>query len=210
MISENVGTSVMRVKKPTCLLFRSARAHALLHAQEGTTALEFAFIAPVFLLIISGVIEFSMIMLTTSTMESATNSTSRLGKTGYTPGATTRAQAIIDSVNNRTASLLDRNKINITSKVYSDFTKVGKPEPCINPVNPPCTGVAGVNYVDTNGNGSWDQDMGAVGLGNAGDVVVYTVTYPWPIMSPLMRPILGSTYNITVRSVVRNEPFNGG
>lgn len=202
-----MGNFAMRAALKHCTTLHTVSKHSLVRSQDGATALEFAFIAPVFLLIISGVIEFSMIMLTTSTMESATNATSRLGKTGYVPGGTTRQQAIIDSVSTRTASLLDKNKITITSTVYSDFTKIGQPEPCLNPVNPPCNGAVGVNYVDTNGNGSWDSDMGLAGLGNAGDVVVYTVSYPWPIMSPLMRPMLGNTYNITVRSVVRNEPF---
>jgi len=177
--------------------------------EEGVTAVEFAFVAPVFLLLISAVIEFSLVMFTTSVMEGATNSTSRLGKTGYTPAGFTRGEAIINAVKDRTASLLDPAKITIDSKVYSDFSKVGKPEPCVNPVNPPCSGTAGVNYVDVNGNGNWDQDMGAAGLGNAGDIVVYTVTYPWAIMSPLMHPMLGSIYNISVRSIVRNEPFSG-
>jgi Flp pilus assembly pilin Flp len=179
----------------------------LLRDERGVTAVEFAMIAPVFLLIISGIIEFAMIMFTTTVMESATNSTSRMGKTGFNPSGVTRQQAIIDSVANRTAGLLNAGLITITSQVYSDFSKIGQPEPCINPINPPCGGTPGVNFNDINGNGTWDSDMGSAGLGNQGDIVVYSVTYPWNIMSPIMRPFLGSVFNITVRSVVRNEPF---
>jgi hypothetical protein len=67
-----------------------------------------------------------------------------------------------------------------------------------------------VNFVDVNGNGQWDDDMGKAGLGNPGDVVVYTVTYPWPIMTPLMKPIIGNSITLTARSVVRNEPYGTG
>ncbi|MBY0407901.1 MAG: pilus assembly protein [Rickettsiales bacterium] len=176
--------------------------------QDGVSALEFALIAPVFLFLLSGIIEFSLIMLTNTVMESAAHATSRLGKTGFDPSGMTREQAILNSITSRTASLLDPERIVMTSTIYPDFSSVGRAEPCINPVNPPCGGAPGVNYSDVNGNGTWDSDMGAAGLGDDGDVVVYSVTYPWPIMSPLMQPIFGSIYNITVRSVVRNEPFN--
>ena len=69
---------------------------------------------------------------------------------------------------------------------------------------------AGVNFQDINGNGVWDQDMGIAGLGNPGDVVVYTVSYPWQIMTPVVQGIIGNTFNISARTVVRNEPYNGG
>lgn len=193
---------------PVRLPYKLSDIRRLLRREDGITALEFALIAPVFLLIVSGILEFSLIMFTTTVMESATNTTSRLGKTGFSPSGVSRQQAIVSSVATRTAGLLDPERIAITTRVYADFDDVGAPEPCISPANPPCGGVAGVNYVDVNGSGSWDADMGMAGLGNAGDVVVYAVTYPWPVMTPLMRPMLGGTYDITVRAVVRNEPFD--
>lgn len=197
----------MPVNKPA---YATPTHRAFWREADGVTALEFAMIAPVFLLIITGILEFSMIMFTTTVMESATNSTSRMGKTGYNTPGVTRQDTIINSIKSRTAGLLDPTKITITSKVYSDFASVGKPEPCISPVTPPCPGTSGINFTDINGNGSWDSDMASVGLGDEGDVVVYSVTYPWPIMSPLMVPMLGSIYNITVRAVVRNEPYGSG
>ncbi len=187
-----------------------ARLHTrrtLLQDQQGITALEFAMITPVFLLMILGIIEFSMIMYANTILESATNSTSRLGKTGYDPSGVTRQQAILNSINSRAAGLLDTSKITLTTKVYSDFNRIGDPEPCLSPNSPPCSGTPGINFVDVNGNGAWDNDMGAAGLGSGGDVVVYTVNYPWRVMTPVMSNILGTTMNITVRSVVRNEPF---
>lgn len=184
------------------------RKTSLLRNEEGVTAIEFALISPVFMLMILGIIEFSLIMFTAAVMEGATNNTSRLGKTGYVPDGITRQQAIINNVNSKTHGLLDSSHITLTTEVYSNFTDVGQPEPCISPVTAPCPGTVGVNFVDVNGNGTWDADMGAAGLGNPGDVVVYTVSYPWPIMTPMMRVILGPTYTIRTRTVVRNEPYN--
>ncbi len=175
--------------------------------EDGVTAVEFAFIAPVFLMMVFGVIEFSMVSFASTVMESATSITSRTGKTGYTDTGVTRQQMIINTITSRTAGLLDPRKIGISTEVYSTFSNVGQPEPCIRPTTPPCPGTPGTNFVDVNGNGQWDSDMGSAGLGNQGDVVVYTVTYPWPIITPLISSIIGNTYIITARTVVRNEPF---
>lgn len=183
------------------------RSHRLQASESGITSVEFAIIAPVFLLMIMGIIEFALIMFTSSVMESATNNTARLGKTGYIVPGITRMQTIVNNVAARTAGLLDPTQITVSSTVYSNFNDIGQPEPCVSPVTPPCPGVATVNFVDVNGNGTWDSDMGQAGLGNPGDVVVYTVSYPWRVVTPLINVITGTTINITTRTVVRNEPY---
>jgi len=177
---------------------------------RGTAALEFSLLAPVMFLLLIGVIELSMIMFATATMESATVNTARMGKTGYVAPNTTRQQEILNSVEVRTAGLLDPAKIAVTTKVYANLNQIGQPEPCINPPVAPCPGVPGVNFTDINGNGVWDADMGAAGLGNAGDIVVYTVSYPWALMTPVLKNFIGQNGIITLeaRSVVKNEPYN--
>lgn len=183
------------------------RYQRFLRNEHGITALEFAMVAPVFMLLVMGVVEMSLIMFTSVALESATNNTARLGKTGYVASNKTRQQTILDNVKAKTAGLLNPNDIQVSTEVYSNFDKVGQPEPCISPVNPPCTGTAGINFVDVNGNGTWDQDMAQSGQGNAGDVVVYTVSYRWQIMTPMVGSIIGNPFTISARSVVRNEPF---
>jgi Flp pilus assembly pilin Flp len=180
----------------------------LARSESGITSIEFALIAPTFLIIMLGIIELSLIMFTNVVMESATSVTARLGKTGYVATGTTRQDEIINNVKNMTAGLLDPSKITITTEVYSTFSNIGKPEPCISPPTPPCAGTPGVNFVDINGNGAWDSDMGQAGLGDAGDVVVYVVSYPWKVTSPMISAILGQTVTITTRTVVRNEPYD--
>lgn len=178
-----------------------------LRAQSGITTIEFAFVAPILLLLMMGIIEFSLIAFTMATMESATFITARLGKTGYIAPNLTREQTIRNSITSRTAGLLDPSLIRITYNIYSSFSHNPQPEPCIVPPAPPCPGTNGVNFQDINGNALWDPDLATAGLGNAGDIVVYNVLYPWPVMTPILRPILGNPFNITVRTVVRNEPF---
>lgn len=179
----------------------------LFRSQSGITSVEFAIVAPVMIILMMGIIEFSLIMFTNAVMESAATTTARYGKTGYVAAGSSRQQQIIDNINNMTAGLLDPNRIVITTTVYSNLSQVGRPETCIIPATPPCGGTAGVNYIDINGNGQWDADMGVAGLGNADDIVVYTVSYPWPVTTPSIGALIGNPYNITVRTVVKNEPY---
>jgi len=168
--------------------------------------LEFAFITPIVLLIIMGIIEFSLVMFTMAAMESATGFTSRTGKTGYTQGGLNRQQTIINSIESRTAGLLDPTKITITTTIYPNFNNVNDPEPFVD-ANGNGVYNNGETFTDINGNGQWDSDMGEAGLGSAGDVVVYNVSYPWHIWTPVVGTLIGNPFVITVRSVVKNEPF---
>lgn len=186
--------------------FRPFTLTRLLRSARGITTLEFAFIVPIFLLIIMGVVEFSLIMFSMAAMESATATTSRTGKTGWTATGMNREQTIIASIKDHTAGLLDPNKITITYTIYPSFDKVNDPEPFID-ANGNGSYNAGESFTDINGNGQWDSDMGQSGVGSAGDIVVYNVTYPWQIHTPIISTFTGNPFNITVRAVVKNEPF---
>jgi Flp pilus assembly protein TadG len=191
-------------------MLRVVAQSLVMRCQSGVTAIEFALIAPVFIMLFMGIIEISMIMFTSSVLESATSNTARLGKTGYVAAGTTRQQEIIDNVAARTAGFLNPALITVRTEVYSNLNQVGQPEPCINPTSPPCPGTPGVNFTDINGNGIWDSDMGSAGLGNAGDIVVYVVSYPWALLTPVLYPLVGSHGIVTLsaRSVVKNEPYD--
>jgi Flp pilus assembly protein TadG len=179
----------------------------ILRCVSGITSIEFAMVVPVMMLLIMGIIEFSLIMFTNAVLENAANVTARYGATGFVAAGSSRQDQIIANVRNMTGGLLDPDRIIITTTVYASFDQVERPETCINPATAPCPGTAGVNYVDINGNGQWDADMGVAGLGNANDIVVYQITYPWPVTTPVINTIIGNPFNITVRTVVKNEPY---
>lgn len=178
-------------------------------ANEGVSAIEFAIVVPVLLLLIFGIVEFATIMLVANIMENATSISSRLGKTGYTASGQSRSDTIRASVIARAGGLVDSNKLTITSKFYKQFDQINNAEPW-NDANG--NGLAEVGeYTDINGNGQYDSDMGLAGFGNAEDIVVYTVNYPWSIMTPIMREIIGNgngEFPITARAVVKNEPYD--
>jgi Flp pilus assembly protein TadG len=180
---------------------------------EGATAVEYAIILPVVLLLIMGIVEYNTIMYAMSVLSGSTVAAAREGATGYqAAGSSSRQQYIYSLVQSHSAGLLDPNKLTISSKSYANFADIGQPEPCLKPAAGPCPGTPGVNFVDVNGNGTWDQDQGAAGLGASGDIVVYTVSYPWPIYTPLLKPFLGSSgiYTLKSSAVVKNEPYTVG
>jgi hypothetical protein len=178
-------------------------------AREGVSAIEFAVIAPVFLLLLFGITEFGLIMLVNNIMENATSISSRLGKTGYSEAGLSREQTIRQSVLARAGNLINPAHLVIESKYYAQFDQIGDAEPW-NDSNH--NGIADPGeYTDINGNGMYDSDMGLAGYGNAEDIVVYTVRYPWNIMTPIMRELIGDAqgqYPITTHAVVKNEPYD--
>lgn len=177
--------------------------------RQGATIIEFAIVAPMLFLLLAGIIEIGLILFTFAAMEGATNIGARTGKTGFSQGSGSRESFIRNEIQRLTGGFLDSGSISISILSYSSFSNVGKPEPCIQPPQAPCPGTSGVNYVDINGNGQWDEDQGRSTAGGSGSIVLYRVRYPWTLFTPVMSSLIGSggTYNITATAAVRNEQF---
>lgn len=183
----------------------------LWHRKDGASAIEFALVAMPLILTIVGIIEVALILFVDVLMEGAVRDAARFGITGYTPAGTDRAAVIREIVRKRTVGLIDMTEVKIETLVYQNFSDIGKPEPFTD--QPPYNGRydAGEPFVDVNGNGKWDSDMGAAGVGGPGAVVVYRVSYDWPILTGLMKPLLGDAgvVHLSVSTAARNEPFPG-
>lgn len=177
--------------------------------KDGASAMEFALVALPLILTVVGIIEVALILFVNVLMEGAVRDAARFGITGFAPSNTDRATIIRDIVRKRTVGLVDMTEVQIETLIYQNFSDIGKPEPFTD--QPPHNGTydQGESFVDVNGNGKWDADMGAAGAGGPGAVVVYRVSYDWPILTGLMSPLLGSNgyVRLTVSTAVRNEPF---
>jgi hypothetical protein len=177
--------------------------------RSGAAIIEFAIVAPVLFLFLIGILETGLIFFTSSVLEGATNIGARIGKTGFSAGMTREAY-IRSEVQRLSGGFLDPANLTITMLAYDSFTHIGQPEPCILPPQPPCPGTAGVNFIDTNHNGQWDEDQGRTDAGQHGEIVLYRVNYPWALFTPLMSAIMGDPtghINITSIATVRNERF---
>jgi hypothetical protein len=179
--------------------------------QRGTTAMEFAFVVPILLFFTVGILEFSIMFMAQNVLENATNSASREGKTGHIGSGMTREEYMLSLIQSRINRLMDIEQITLDTKVYRSLEDVGRPEPYTDANNNGHYDT-GESYTDSNHNGHWDADMGVEGLGNAGEVVVYTVTYPWQTLTPFLGNVLGSDGIITLNSriLVKNEPYGNG
>lgn len=188
------------------MLVKNEHKKNFIKSADGVTAIEFAMVSPVLFLMVFGIVEFSLAMFVESTMEGAVSASGRYGKTGYVASGSTRADQIIATVAEKTAGLLDASKITVTTTIYPSFDSVSKPEPYTDTNH---NGIydTGEPYTDINGNSTWDADMGLAGLGNANDVVVYTISYPWTIQTPIIANFIGNTVTISSRSLVKNEPY---
>lgn len=176
---------------------------------EGAAAVEFAFVAPILLLTVVGIMEVAMVLIVSSLIEGGLRDAARFGITGFVPQGMTREQQITSIIGDATVGLVDMNDIDIQTLVYPSFAQVGQPEPFTD-TNGNGTYDAGEPYTDINGNGQWDADMGAAGVGGPGDIVLYKVKYDLPMMMPLLSTVLGGAdgkIQLNASIAVRNEPY---
>ena len=186
------------------------RLKKLINNKRGSTAVEFAIIAPVLFSLIIVTIDLNLVMFAQGIMENAAFKSARTGKTGYIEAGKTQEETIMELLNDKIAigGLFDSNLLTVTTKSYAEFSNVGEHEPYID-ANGNGIHDVGENYTDVNGNGQYDEDMGAAGFGNTSEVVVYTITYPWQLFTPFAGTVLGNegVVNISSRIVLQNEPF---
>jgi Flp pilus assembly pilin Flp len=186
-------------------LIRKASNRRLATCEAGSTAVEFSLILPLLLLFIVGTVEMAINLFIGSSIESAVMEASRYGITGTEAGVS-RADKVMEIVADRTYGLIDMDQVDMDTLVYQSFADIGKPEPFTDQ-NSNNVYNSGEPFVDINGNGQWDADMGKAGLGGPSDVVVYRLTYDWGIITPLMQGIMGESVTHVSSVAVRNEPF---
>jgi hypothetical protein len=176
--------------------------------EDGSPMIELAFAAPFIAFLAMGIIEFGMMMMVTVLLESGLRDAARWGITGQVPAAQTRMERITEIIEEHTLGLVDIAAANFEVLVYPGFSDVGKGEAFVDG-NGNGDYDAGETFTDTNGNGVWDADMGVAGTGGSGDVVLYKIAYDWPLLTPLLDHVIGTsgTFALDASIAVRNEPW---
>ena len=179
-------------------------------ADDGSTLLEFAFGAPILLTVVLAAMEFGVIMLTGTLMESSLREAARFGITGQQPNGVTRLERIIEIIDERTLGLIDMSQAEVNILVYPSFSDIGRGESFIDG-NTNGAYDLGETFTDENGNGVWDADIGTAGSGTSGDIVVYRLRYNWQTMTPFAGYFIGNDgiVGLNASIVVRNEPWDG-
>ena len=176
--------------------------------EDGSPAVEIAFALPPLVIITVGTMEFGMILFVTVLMESSLRDAARFGITGHVPDGHDRQAYIIDLIDERTIGLVDMDAAEIDILSYPTFSDVGRGEEFVDG-NGNGEYDAGETYKDENGNNQWDEDVGSPGAGESGEVVVYRISYEWPLMTPLAGSLFGDNgkFRINASVAVRNEPW---
>ena len=177
----------------------------------GASIVEFALVAPTLVLFVIGVIEVAMILFVNTLLEGSVREAARYGITGYVMQGFDRSEIIRNIVSQNTIGLVDMDRLELETITYPSFSAIGKPEPFTD-TNGNGTRDGGEAYNDVNGNGQWDAQMGVADAGGPGDIVVYTITYDWPLLTTFLGDLLGRNGLIKLRAsyAVRNEPWNIG
>ncbi len=181
-----------------------SRLAALRRDSAGVTALEFALAAPLLLMIMVVLIELGMSYYVQAVLVGTVDAA---GRASSMQSAQTTTSTIDSQVTTRIHHVIPWANVTFKRQNYTDFSNVGEPEDYTDS-NKNGQYDLGECFIDANGNGVWDADMGESGLGSANDVVVYTVTVTY---TPLFgfSSMFGLPANMTAstRTIMRNQPF---
>jgi len=173
--------------------------------RRGVSTIEFAILGPLAITLLIGILELAIVFLVSGSLENAVLASSRFGITGNAPDGVTREEIIRDLIDRNTFGLVDQEDVQIQTIVYDNFSDIGQPEPFAD-VNGDGLRNEGESFTDVNGNGQYDTDVGLAGLGGAGDIVLYKISYRINTMTAMFDPFF-RTIDHSAAVAVRNEPF---
>jgi Flp pilus assembly protein TadG len=166
--------------------------HAFARQQDGAAAVEFALVAALFLALIFAIMETALVFFAGQTLEAAASDSARLIMTGQAQaGGYDNASGFKEKVCANASSLFDCNKIQVQVKKYTNFGSYSESDPVTD--------------------GRLDPTKIGYDSSAAGDIVVVTLYYEWPVYVSLLSNNLsnldGNNRLLVATAVFRNEPF---
>ena len=168
----------------------TGRVRGFARRQDGAAAIEFALVAAPFLGLIFAIMETGLVFFAGQTLESAATDSARLIMTGQAYyGGYDNASGFKQQVCNHTAGLFNCDDIQVDVKTYTSFGSYSKPNPVTD--------------------GKFDPTKIGYDKSAAGDIVVVTLYYQWPIYLSLLglSDLSNGQRLLVATSVFRNEPF---
>jgi len=182
---------------------RLARLH---RREDGAAAVEFAVLLPAMLVLLAGTIETAHYLMVQTTLEGAVSRAARENAVALTVDEETRDIAMRARIADvmHYYPMAEGEQVEIETEVFSDFGSA-RMEP-FEDLNGNGIYDPGELFVDRNGNGVRDRSPKGGRLGDVGDVVAYTVTYPAEPFFFFLQPMFGGAMRLTSSTVARNEP----
>jgi Flp pilus assembly protein TadG len=155
---------------------------------RGSAAVEIALVMPVLLLLLFAMIETIYMFFIAIVLEGATADASRQIRTGQVQKAGAPVAAFRDELCRGMSGVVDCADLRVSVRNFAQFREA--------------------NAVAEDGNNVGN----AFAPGNAGDIIVATVTYKYDFITPLLRELLiredgDGARLISSSSAFRNEPF---
>jgi Flp pilus assembly protein TadG len=182
---------------------RLRRARALLRSarrdQRGSTAVEFAIIAPVFFFLMFVIAETALVFIAEQVMDNAVFETARLIRTGQVQSGGMSKADFEEEVCNRMSVFVDCSGADfyLDVKAFETFDSL----------------TAAMSDTPTNEEDEF-EDSPAFDFGEAGEIVMVRAYYQWPTTSIFWGLSLGNMANgkrmIGSFAAFRNEPFTPG
>jgi Flp pilus assembly protein TadG len=175
---------------------------ALHRDQGGVAAIEFAVIAPVFMVLLMGTFNIGQMAYGTAVLNGAVQQAARNSSL-----ETANTQAADQMVERAAGPVFPGATFTSERTSYRDFADISRPEAFSDQDgNGTCDN--NESYVDENGDGEWNADIGQSGNGGAGDVVVYTVSVTYqPVFRVPFTPEQWAQTTLTARALKKNQPF---
>lgn len=170
-------------------------------ASDGVTAVEFALVAPIFLMMMFGLYDLGQMVFGKIQLQGVVQDAAR--SSSLETANTAEADAkVLEGVR----KVLPGATIESKRQSYYDFTDIARPEKW-DDTNKNGTCDNGETFVDENRTGTWEPDVGRDSNGGAGDVVLYTVTVTYKRVFPVPFWGSGAERTMVATAVKKNQPF---
>lgn len=173
--------------------------------ERGVTAVEFALVLPLFLMLFLGGFDYIYGAYGRSVLIGAMHDAGRASTLEMNNASQT---AVDERVRDRVRTVNAAATVTFQRKAYQDFASVGTPEPFVDSnQNGKCDNSE--KFDDMNGNDKWDTDQGRSGQGTGSDVVLYSATMIYPtIFNSWVFLNQGKDMGMRAATVLRNQPFS--
>ncbi len=181
---------------------------------RGATMVEFALIAPAFILILLAGFDFGHRSYVTAVLQGALTDSARAASVqspDISGTGDTLEERVQDAMANQVGSVATPGyTLEVTQSNFYDFSGIGNPEKLVTDNN--SDGIydeeEGDCFSDLNENGEFDFDTGRDGRGGSNDVVFYEATLTMDALVPLANFLGGgSEYVLRAETAVRNQPW---
>jgi len=173
--------------------------------QRGIALVEFALVAPVFLLMVLGGLELLHTMYVRSVLTGQLQKASR-DLSLEDASATVRQEAIRTTVESAVRNVMPTATVTMVSKSFHDYTNAANPAEELSDANHNGKCDKGEAFIDSNRNGTWDQDGSAEGRGGAKDVVLLTATVSYDRLPLAQLFGNGPKIEMSAKTLLRNQP----